>query len=50
MTACSRDWGHEVRGRNPDASREDPAVICLRLHTSVRSPESFLTGLMRDGG
>lgn len=41
MTAYSGDGGHRVKGRNPDASEERPAVICLRLHASLRRPETF---------
>lgn len=38
MTAYSRERGHRVRGCDPDTSGKDPAVICLRLHPSGRSP------------
>lgn len=50
MTAYSRERGHGVTGHNPEASGKDPAVICLRLHTSGRSPKAFLTVLMEGGG
>lgn len=50
MTVYSRERGRRVTGHNPEASGEDPAVICLRLHTSGRSPDAFLTGLIGGGG
>lgn len=42
MTAYSMERGHRVTGHDPETSGEDPAVICLRLHTFAGSPGAFI--------